>query len=104
MPHLHFLPDEKAVEATPAETILEASLRSHIPHMHACGGKARCSTCRVVILEGMEHCPTRNGPEQVMADRLGFDPTVRLACQTRPDGNLRLRRLVLDAEDTALLE
>jgi adenylate cyclase len=103
MPHLFYLPDEKTVEAQDAETILEVSLRSQIPHMHACGGHARCSTCRVLVLEGLDHCPPRNDPEQAMAERLGFDVPVRLACQTRLLGDVKLRRLVLDADDTALV-
>ena len=36
----------------------------------ACGGNARCSTCRVVILEGLEYCVARNDSEQKLADRL----------------------------------
>src|SRR5574341_1214681 len=99
MPHLYYLPDERDVEAHADETILQASLRSGIPHTHVCGGYARCSTCRVLILEGLAHCAPRNAKEQAMAERLRFGPTIRLACQTTVTGDVKLRRLVLDAED-----
>ena len=104
MPRIHYLPDEKEVEADPVETILQVSLRAEIPHTHVCGGHARCSTCRVLIVEGIEHCAPRNSKEQLMAERLAFGPIIRLACQTTLTGNVKLRRLVLDDEDTALVD
>lgn len=104
MPHIHFLPDDRSVAAEPAENILQASLRSGIPHTHVCGGKARCSTCRVLITAGLEHCPPRNAVEQKMAEQLHFSPDIRLACQTMPSGDVKLRRLVLDADDVVLTD
>lgn len=81
------------------ETILEASLRAGLPHAHACGGVARCSTCRVVVVKGLEFCGPRNEAESVMAEKLHFSPEIRLACQTAPQGNVTVRRMVLDDED-----
>jgi len=52
-----------------------------------------------MVLEGLENCPPRNEREQVLASRLGLEDSIRLACQTRPRGDLRVRRLVLDAQD-----
>ena len=102
MPPIYYLPDKREVERDPEKSILETSLQVDIPHTHVCGGNARCSTCRVVILEGLEHCAPRNEKEQALADRLHFDPTIRLACQTRIRGLVKLRRLVLDEEDAEL--
>lgn len=96
------LPDHRSVEATPDETILQVSLQAGIPHTHICGGNARCSTCRVLILEGLAHCTPRNSEEQVLASSLHFSPDIRLACQTRVTADVELRRLVLDAEDVDL--
>jgi len=90
------LPDGRTVDIEPSETILNADLRANIPHAHACGGKAKCSTCRVAIVDGLDNCPPRNELEDAMALRLGFAPEVRLACQTRPRGGVTFRRLVLD--------
>jgi len=102
MPRIYYLPDERKVETAAAETILQASLRAGIPHAHACGGKARCSTCRVLILEGLEHCNPRNVKEKKLAERLHFGPEIRLACQTRITGEVKLRRPVLDEIDVEL--
>src|SRR5262245_54596697 len=99
---IYYHPDEREVLTTEAETILKASLRSGIPHTHVCGGKARCSTCRVMIVEGVENLDLRSEREQAMADRLKFSPTIRLACQTTFQGQIRLRRLVIDDEDIEL--
>lgn len=102
MPNIHFEPDGKEVEVETSETILHASLRGGIPHAQACGGNAHCSTCRVIIREGLEHCAPPNALEQKMAERLNFSQSVRLACQTTVDGDVSLRRFVLDADDIEL--
>jgi adenylate cyclase len=93
---IHFLPDDKKIEANEGETILLAGLRADIAHAHLCGGSARCSTCRVIVMEGLENCPPRNAEEQAIAEMLRFDPRIRLACQTSVTGNVKLRRLVTD--------
>ena len=99
MPTIHFEPDGKDVVAAGAETILTASLRAGIPHTHACGGQARCSTCRVSIEEGSDACAPRSERESALSERLRFSPEVRLACQTTVGGDIRVRRLVIDDED-----
>ena len=99
MPKIACLPDKTQVSIEDGETILAASLRAGVPHAHACGGRAHCSTCRVWILEGLEHCSERNELERAIAAPLHFGPEVRLACQTKVSGDLKLRRLVLDETD-----
>ncbi len=93
------LPDKTHLSIEEGETILAASLRGGIPHAHACGGRAQCSTCRVWIMEGLEHCSERTDLERAIAGPLRFGPEVRLACQTKVSGDLQLRRLVLDETD-----
>jgi class 3 adenylate cyclase len=95
---LHF-DREKDVRTTSSVPILQASLGAGIPHAHVCGGRARCSTCRVLVLEGLEHCLPRNENEERLSRIKGFSPQVRLACQTTVAGDVLLRRLVLDDED-----
>ncbi len=96
------LPDGVEFEITKEDTLLEAALRANLPLTHACGGRAKCSTCRVWVLDGLDSCLARNDAEQEMADRLGFGKEVRLACQVRSNGNLRIRRLILDETDLAM--
>ena len=102
---LTYFPDTREVKAQPGDTILQTSLKNDIPHTHVCGGNARCTTCRVLVLEGLQNCSfPRNEKEQRLADRLHFDPTIRLACQTRVLGDVKVRRLVLDDQDIALVD
>lgn len=93
------LPDDVEFEVTGDETLLEAGLRSNVAFAHACGGQAKCSTCRIWVLDGLAVCPERTEREASMASRLGFAQEVRLACQLRPEGKLRVRRLVIDETD-----
>jgi ferredoxin len=71
MARITALPDQQDFDASDGETLLEAALRARIPVAHACGGRAKCSTCRVWILDGMDACPERTERERLMADRLG---------------------------------
>jgi adenylate cyclase len=102
LPRIVYEPDGRKVEAGEGETILSASLKAGIPHAHACGGNARCSTCRVLVTGGLQFCAPRNDAEGRLARRLSFSPDIRLACQTTITGDVSLRRLVLDAEDEEL--
>ena len=104
MPTIHFLPDNRDVEVADGETILTASVRAEIPHAHACGGKARCSTCRVLVLEGVEMCGPRTEREEKLAQQLHFGDNIRLACQTTAHGDLSIRRPVVDLALANLLE
>ena len=99
---IHSLPDDRDIEVADGETILTASLRADIPHAHACGGMARCSTCRVLVLEGVEMCGPRTPPEEELAEQLCFSDNVRLACQTTVHGDLSIRRPVVDRVDLPL--
>ena len=84
-------PDRK-VQIPKGLSVLEASLRHHIPHASVCGGRARCSTCRIRVLGDLAELPRPSGREAFVLDRVGVgtDPAVRLACQLRPAGDLTL--------------
>lgn len=99
MPFIHFEPDNLTFKAQKKTTILKASKGVGIMHPRACGGRGRCSTCRVKIVEGLSHCHPRNSREKKIADFLGFKEDIRLACQTVVDGDVRVKRLVLDEID-----
>ncbi len=102
MAKLHYLPDGKDIEVREGKTILQASLQAGIPHAHVCFGRTRCTTCRVLILEGLEHCNQRNPKEDTVAHQFHYQPETRLACQTTVSGDVKLRRLVTDEHDLAL--
>jgi adenylate cyclase len=76
-------------------TLLEISRLSRIPHASVCGGRARCSTCRVQVVSGLEHLALPGTDEARALQRAGIQsPDIRLACQVRPRGDLSVITLV----------
>ena len=75
-------------------TILEASRAAGIPHASVCGGRGRCSTCRVRVIRGEEHLPAATTDELRVLGRVGAPAHVRLACQVRPRRDLAVVPLV----------
>lgn len=71
-------------------SVLEASLRHKIPHASVCGGRARCSTCRVRVVSDRLALPRPAGREAFVLARVGAsaDPSIRLACQLRPKSDI----------------
>jgi len=75
-------------------TILEASRLGRVPHASVCGGRGRCSTCRVRVVRGLDALPPPSEAEQRVLARVGAPPDVRLACQTRPARDVTVTPLV----------
>ncbi len=48
---------EGLVMVADGQSLLEAAITAGIPMYHACGGQAKCSTCRVLVLEGHHSHP-----------------------------------------------
>jgi adenylate cyclase len=71
-------------------SVLEASLRYQVPHASVCGGRARCSTCRIRVIGDCASLPRPSNREAFVLNRVGSDadPAIRLACQLRPDADL----------------
>lgn len=104
VPDVSIVPDQRLVPCGAKETILGAALRDGIPFAHACGGRALCSTCRVLVVDGRTSCTPRTTKERAIADRLGFGDEFRLACQTSVTAQVTVRRLVLDEQDIELAD
>ena len=66
-------------------TILEASRIGHTNHYSVCGGKGRCSTCRVRIIKSSGPLPPPGPQEQATLGRIQASSDTRLSCQLRPD-------------------
>jgi len=94
---------ERVIAITKEQSILDASLLAGIPHYHACGGNAKCSTCRVLVVEGIDRLTPANQKESFLKSLMHFPPNVRLACQTRVTaGPVKLRRIIQDETDIGL--
>ena len=77
-------------------SVLEASLRNNVPHASVCGGRARCSTCRIRIIGDCSALPEPSQREAFVLGRVGTsDPSIRLACQLRPSTDLSFFQLFL---------
>ncbi|MGQ0672516.1 MAG: adenylate/guanylate cyclase domain-containing protein [Hyphomicrobium sp.] len=75
-------------------SLLEISRMNRVPHASICGGRARCSTCRVRIERSSVDLPQPEFPEIVTLAGIKAPPNVRLACQIRPRGKLTVTRLL----------
>ena len=76
-------PGDAHVKVIPGTTILEASRIGEIAHASICGGRGRCTTCRVKILDGMENLSPIGERERKALSRIRAGSDVRLACQAQ---------------------
>lgn len=79
---------------TPGLTVLEMFRRFGIPHAALCGGRARCATCRVLVLDGAEKLPPPGPNEARLLRRIAAPERVRLACQIRPRDDMQVQILL----------
>jgi len=89
MPKVKFLPENKEFEVEKGKTILEVALENGIHLEHACGGNCACTTCHIIVREGMDHLSEMEDEE---ADRMdtatGITLHSRLGCQCRVQGDV----------------
>ncbi|MBM3491901.1 MAG: adenylate/guanylate cyclase domain-containing protein [Alphaproteobacteria bacterium] len=81
-------PNGREVRVARGSTVLAASRLHGIPHASVCGGRGRCSTCRIRIAGAAAELPPPSTSEQHVLNRLRAPAGVRLACQLRPTGDL----------------
>jgi adenylate cyclase len=79
-------------------SVLEASRANGIAHLSLCGGRARCSTCRVRVEGPAASLPAPNADEARTLARVGAGADVRLACQLRPSGDIAVTPLLRPAQ------
>ncbi|TNE65445.1 MAG: 2Fe-2S iron-sulfur cluster binding domain-containing protein [Bacteroidetes bacterium] len=78
----------------PDSSLLDISLQNQIPHLHECGGNGRCTTCRIRVIEGHQNMSPRTAIERETAHLRRWDPSIRLACQSHINGDVKIQRLV----------
>lgn len=94
-------PGGQVFKAQPNATLLETSRANGFPHASVCGGRARCSTCRTLIIDGGDTLPEPSAEETKVLTRVNADNRVRLACQIRPKSPLTVHPLVPANGDAA---
>ena len=99
MPKAYFLPDRVEIEVKEGETLMKAAKAAGLPQVSVCGGIGRCSTCRVIVLSGLENCSPPSKDELDIIKMLNLPPNVRLTCQTTITGPVKVRKLVENLED-----
>lgn len=98
-------PGGRVVRVPMGYAVLDASRHAGIPHAAICGGRGRCTTCRIRVLRGVDTLPPPSASEQALLDRLHAGPSVRLACQLRPRSDTAVLPLLppgAGASDTRL--
>ena len=95
-------PEGQIVNVPRGFSVLEASRLGGIPHYAVCGGKGRCSTCRVQVVEGAASLPKPESTELTTLHRINADPGVRLACQLRPLHDISVVPLLVPTTEGAL--
>ncbi|HEY5899866.1 MAG TPA: adenylate/guanylate cyclase domain-containing protein [Burkholderiales bacterium] len=83
-PPLLFHPSGAKLPILPGATVLETLHDHGIPHASVCGGRGRCTTCRVQVTRGQETLHPPGELEARALARIGALPGMRLACQLRP--------------------
>jgi adenylate cyclase len=89
------------IRVAPGPTLLEMSRMCAVPLASVCGGRARCSTCRVGVDLGLSTLPPPAPAEAMTLASIRAPPHVRLACQIRPRGPITVTRLVAPPARTA---
>lgn len=78
----------RTIKGRIGQSVLEALRAARVPHASVCGGRARCTTCRVRVGQGLSSLPAPSHGESAALERIGAPPDVRLACQLRPGADL----------------
>jgi adenylate cyclase len=80
--------DGPTIRVATGKTLLEVSRSAGISHASVCGGRGRCSTCRVRVETGLDGLPPPTGAEAITLRSIEAPDNIRLACQIRPSRDL----------------
>jgi adenylate cyclase len=94
-------PGNRVVPVPAGFSVLEASRWAGIPHASVCGGRGRCSTCKVRIVQGVQALEPPGPVELRTLRRIVAPSAVRLACQLRPSKDISVEPLVPIGGDAA---
>ena len=82
LPHPEYCPEGQRIEAPRGTSICEALLEHGIAIEHACEMSCACTTCHVIVREGLASLNDLDETEEDLLDRAwGLEPQSRLSCQ-----------------------
>ncbi|MGB5330595.1 MAG: adenylate/guanylate cyclase domain-containing protein, partial [Gammaproteobacteria bacterium] len=93
--------DGRKIRALNGVSLLEALRNARIPHASVCGGRARCTTCRVHVNAGLAELDPPNELEARALTRIKAGKGIRLACQLQPKADLAITPLVMANQSLA---
>lgn len=98
MPTITFTSEKKEIQVPAGANLRTEALRAGVqlyPGVHKylnCHGLGQCGSCRVLITKGMENVSRKGLMESarlgVSLAYIGNEQTMRLACQTRVNGDI----------------
>ena len=98
MPTITFASEKKEIQVPAGANLRTEALRAGVqlyPGIHKllnCHGLGQCGSCRVLITKGMENTSRKGFLESarlaVSLAAIGNEETMRLACQTRVNGDI----------------
>lgn len=86
--------NEEMLKGTKGQSVLEVLRSAGVPHASVCGGRGRCTTCRVRISSESTQLAEPSALEAAALQRVGAGPNVRLACQLRPESDITITPLL----------
>jgi len=82
LPHVELCPDGAVIEANPGTSICDSLLHNDIEIEHACEKSCACTTCHVIVREGLQSLEEAGEEEEDLLDKAwGLEPQSRLSCQ-----------------------
>jgi 2Fe-2S ferredoxin len=82
LPHVELCPDGAVIEVPPGTSICDGLLSNGIEIEHACEKSCACTTCHVIVREGLEGLTDAGEKEEDLLDKAwGLEPNSRLSCQ-----------------------
>jgi adenylate cyclase len=84
----------RRIPILPGATVLETLRQNGIAHASGCGGRGRCTTCRILVTKGLDQIPVASGLEAAALVRIGASPGMRLACQIHPTSDISVMPLL----------
>jgi len=82
LPHVELCPDGTVIDVAPGTSVCDGLLQNGIEIEHACEKSCACTTCHVIVREGLEGLAEAEEKEEDMLDKAwGLEPNSRLSCQ-----------------------